>query len=78
MSDLSDGPSFLILDDLYHIRRADQAKVIDCFHRVAKSNKMWVKIGTIKHRSQWYELHPVKSRETLKRAQQESCTKLKC
>lgn len=55
MSDLSDGPSFLILDDLYHIRRADQAKVIDYFHRVAKSNKMWVKIGTIKHRSQLYE-----------------------
>jgi hypothetical protein len=55
LSDLSDGPSFLILDDLYHIRRADQAKVIDYFHRVAKGNGMWVKIGTIKHRSQWYE-----------------------
>lgn len=55
LSDLSDGPSFLILDDLYHIRKADQAKVIDYFHRVAKGNGMWVKIGTIKHRSQWYE-----------------------
>lgn len=55
MSELSDGPSFLILDDLYHIRKADQAKVIDYFHRVAKGNGMWVKIGTIKHRSQWYE-----------------------
>lgn len=55
LSDLSDGPSFLILDDLYHIRKADQAKVIDYFHRVAKGNGMWVKVGTIKHRSQWYE-----------------------
>ncbi len=55
LSDLSDGSSFLILDDLYHIRKADQAKVIDYFHRVAKGNGMWVKIGTIKHRSQWYE-----------------------
>jgi hypothetical protein len=52
---LSDGPSFLILDDLYHIRKADQAKVIDYFHRVAKGNGMWLKVGTIKHRSQWYE-----------------------
>ena len=55
LSILSDGPSFLILDDLYHIRKADQAKVIDYFHRVAKGNGMWLKVGTIKHRSQWYE-----------------------
>lgn len=52
---LSDGPSFLILDDLYHIRKADQAKVIDYFHRIAKGNSLWLKVGTIKHRSQWYE-----------------------
>lgn len=55
LSKLSDGASFLILDDLYHIRKADQAKVIDYFHRVAKGNNMWLKVGTIKHRSQWYE-----------------------
>lgn len=52
---LSKGPSFLILDDLYHIKKADQAKVIDYFHRVAKGNSLWLKIGTIKHRTQWYE-----------------------
>ena len=55
LSTLSDGPSYLILDDLYHIRRSDQAKVIDYFHRAAKGNGMWLKIGTIKHRSQWYQ-----------------------
>lgn len=55
LSELSDGASFLILDDLYHIRKTDQAKVIDYFHRVAKGNDLWLKIGTIKHRSQWYE-----------------------
>lgn len=55
LSTLSDGPSFLILDDLYHIRKQDQAKVIDYFHRVAKGNALWLKVGTIKHRSQWYE-----------------------
>lgn len=55
LSNISDGPAFLILDDLYHIRRADQAKVIDYFHRIGKGNGMWLKIGTIKHRSQWYQ-----------------------
>ncbi|HHQ4071835.1 TPA: hypothetical protein ACSP0R_004999, partial [Escherichia coli] len=51
LSELSEGPAYLILDDLYHIRRSDQAKVIDYFHRVAKGNGLWLKIGTIKHRS---------------------------
>jgi hypothetical protein len=54
LSKLSDGASFLILDDLYHIRRADQAQVIDYFHRIGKGNGLWLKIGTIKHRSEWY------------------------
>lgn len=54
LGELSDGPSYLILDDLYHIRRSDQAKVIDYFHRIAKGNNLWLKIGTIKHRSDWY------------------------
>jgi hypothetical protein len=45
---------FLFLDDLYHIRRSDQARVIDYFHRIAKENNLWLKIGTIRHRSRWY------------------------
>lgn len=51
---LSDGDSYLFLDDLYHIRRIDQAKVIDYFHSIAKGNNLWLKIGTIRHRTQWY------------------------
>ena len=54
MSALSGGDAFLFLDDLYHIRRRDQAQVIDYFHRIGKSNHLWIKIGTIRHRSQWY------------------------
>lgn len=54
LSSLSGGPSFLILDDLYHIRKADQPKVLDYFHRIAKGSNVWLKIGTIKHRSVWY------------------------
>ena len=55
MAKLSDGSAFLFLDDLYHIRRKDQAQVIDYFHRIAKGNDLWVKVGTIKHRSEWYQ-----------------------
>ena len=54
MSILSGGDAFLFLDDLYHIRRRDQAQVIDYFHRIGKGNHLWIKIGTIRHRTQWY------------------------
>ena len=54
MTKLSDGDSFLFLDDLYYIRRADQARVIDYFHRIAKNNGLWLKVGTIRHRTDWY------------------------
>jgi hypothetical protein len=48
------GDSYLFLDDLYHIRKADQPQVIDYFHRIAKGNGLWLKVGTIRHRSRWY------------------------
>jgi hypothetical protein len=54
MSGLSGGDSYLVLDDLYHIRKADQPRVIDYFHRLGKSANLWIKIGTIRHRSSWY------------------------
>ena len=54
MAGLSDGDSFLILDDLYHLRRTEQPLVVDYLHSIAKGNGLWLKIGTIKHRSSWY------------------------
>jgi hypothetical protein len=54
MAALSEGNSYLFLDDLYHIRRSDQARVIDYFHRVAKDHHLWLKVGTIRHRTEWY------------------------
>jgi hypothetical protein len=54
LSVLSGGDSYLVLDDLYHIRRADQPRVIDYFHRLGKSSSLWLKVGTIRHRSSWY------------------------
>ena len=58
LADISESDAFLFLDDLYHIRRADQAKVIDYFHRLAKNNHLWLKIGTIRHRTTWYTHAP--------------------
>lgn len=54
MAVLSAGDSYLFLDDLYHIPRRYQAPVLDYFHRVAKGNSLWLKVGTIRHRTQWY------------------------
>ncbi len=54
LAEVSAGDAFLFLDDLYHIRRADQAEVADYFHRIAKGNRLWLKIGTIRHRTEWY------------------------
>jgi hypothetical protein len=54
LTNLANGPAYLLLDDLYHIRVNDQAQVIDYFHRVAKGTNVWLKVGTIRHRSKWY------------------------
>lgn len=52
--DLADADGLLILDDLYYIRRSDQPLVVDYFHRLTKNQRVWLKIGTIRHRSNWY------------------------
>jgi hypothetical protein len=54
MSRISDGDSYLFLDDLYYIKRLDQARLVDYFHRIAKGNNLWLKVGTVRHRSTWY------------------------
>ena len=55
IAEISGGDSFLFLDDLYHIRKEDQPQVLDYFHRIAKGNKLWLKVGTIRHRTEWYK-----------------------
>jgi hypothetical protein len=52
--DLADEDGLLILDDLYYIRRSDQPLVVDYFHRLTKNQRLWLKVGTIRHRSSWY------------------------
>jgi hypothetical protein len=51
---LSNTDVFIFMDDLYHIRRQDQAQVLDYFHRVVKGRSVWLKAGTIRHRTDWY------------------------
>jgi hypothetical protein len=58
LSDLAGRDCFLFLDDLYHIVRKDQPQILDYFHRIAKGHSLWLKVGTIKHRSTWYVHSP--------------------
>lgn len=51
---LSGQDGFLLLDDFYQIPRATQADVLDYFHRSLKGTGLWLKVGTIRHRTTWY------------------------
>ena len=42
---------FLQIDDLYHLRRADQAFVVDYIHRFCKDLPLYFKIATLRHAS---------------------------
>ncbi len=52
--DLAEADGLLVLDDLYYIRRSDQPLIVDYFHRLTKNQRLWLKVGTIRHRSSWY------------------------
>lgn len=54
MAAVSGGDSFLFLDDLYHLRRPEQPLLLDYFHSIGKGHNLWLKVGTIRHRSNWY------------------------
>lgn len=45
---------FLILDDLYFIRKNEQPFFVDFFHRISKNTRLYLKIATIKQRSSLY------------------------
>lgn len=49
------GRVVLAVDDFYFIRREDQPPVIDYIHRICKDTKAFLKVATIKHRSQLFE-----------------------
>lgn len=45
---------FIQVDDLYHLRRTDQAFVVDYIHRLCKDVPMFFKIATLRHASVLY------------------------
>lgn len=54
VTELLNKDIFLILDDLYFIRKNEQPFFIDFFHRIAKNTRLYLKIATIKQRSSLY------------------------
>jgi hypothetical protein len=45
---------FLVLDDFYHLTIADQAEVLDYLQSLTKNLDVFIKFGTIAHRSSLY------------------------
>lgn len=45
---------YLQIDDLYHLRRADQAFVVDYIHRLCKDMPIYFKLATLRHASTLY------------------------
>ncbi len=40
---------FIFVDDLYQVRRSDQALVLGYLHRLVKDTQLWLKIGSIRY-----------------------------
>lgn len=55
ISELTDKQIILVLDDFYFIPKTIQPYLIDYFHRLSKSNDFYLKIGTVKHRTNLYK-----------------------
>ncbi|MDE2677216.1 MAG: hypothetical protein OXI76_04840 [Gemmatimonadota bacterium] len=48
------GRIFLCVDDFYYIRKPDQPPVADYIHRICKDTQAFLKVATIRHRSELY------------------------
>ncbi len=51
VADAFRNDAFLILDELYHIPEKLQPFVLDYIHSLARNNRVWLKIGTVRYRS---------------------------
>ena len=54
VSGLLGGRIFLCVDDFYYIRKPDQPPVADYIHRICKDTQAFLKVATIRHRSELY------------------------
>ena len=48
------GGGFVFVDDLYHISRQNQPKVLGYLHRLLKDSGLWLKIGSIRYTTTTY------------------------
>lgn len=49
---------FVFMDDLYHLNRADQPRVLGYMHRLVKDTGLWLKIGTLRSATTIYRSNP--------------------
>lgn len=49
---------FIFVDDLYHLNRADQPRVLGYMHRLVKDTGLWLKIGTLRSATTIYRSNP--------------------
>jgi len=47
--------TYIFLDDLYRINWEDQPRLLEYIHNLTYRKNAWLKIGTIKYRSNWYQ-----------------------
>lgn len=48
-------PIYLVLDDMYFLKKGIQPYFIDYIHRLSKGTNLYIKVATIKHRSLLYQ-----------------------
>jgi hypothetical protein len=53
----------LQIDDLYHLKRTDQAFVVDYIHRLCKDLPLYFKIATLRHASTLFVGQPIGAQE---------------
>ncbi|HBL77194.1 MAG: hypothetical protein A2W90_14800 [Bacteroidetes bacterium GWF2_42_66] len=51
-----DKEIYLLIDDLYHIKKQNQPELLSFLHKISKNNGIWLKIGTVKFRSELYKV----------------------
>jgi hypothetical protein len=51
VADTFGNDAFLMLDELYHIPQNLQPLVLDYLHGIARNNRVWLKVGTVRYRS---------------------------
>lgn len=51
-----DKPIYLLIDDLYHIKKSNQPDLLSFLHKIAKNNGIWLKVGTVRFRSDLYRV----------------------